>query len=83
MAESMVERVRAALKAVSRDDFWCDYLTDHEAIVYARAAIAAMREPTEAMVNGWDDPPCSEIWRSMIDVALATSSDEADTAESA
>ncbi len=47
----------------------------------ARAAIAAMREPTEAMLDALDDPDAAErllqraswredIWRAMIDGAL-------------
>lgn len=40
----------------------------------ARAAIAAMREPTEAMLEAGGDPyldvPVSAIWRAMIDAAL-------------
>lgn len=45
---------------------------------FARAAILAMREPTEGMVNagyGTDDAiqghDCAAIWRLMIDAALA------------
>jgi hypothetical protein len=41
---------------------------------YARAAVKAMREPTPAMVKaGWEmgGSPRADIWRAMIDAALA------------
>jgi len=46
-----------------------------DAVVLARAAIAAMREPTEAMLaeafdNLVGEETCARIWREMIDEAL-------------
>ena len=41
----------------------------------ARAAIAAMREPTESMLAVFadgEDPAYAEDWRTLIDAALAT-----------
>jgi hypothetical protein len=75
MAEGMVERVARALEAL------CEH--DGEPVQeMARAAIAAMREPTREMIiagervapaaEGYsmpDDIP--DTWRAMIDAALA------------
>lgn len=36
----------------------------------ARAAIEAMREPTEAMIAAGDEQSCQETYRRMIDAAL-------------
>lgn len=56
-----------------------DEITQEAVLLLARAAIAAMREPTESMVaegsphirQGWRDI-ASEIWRKMIDASLTT-----------
>lgn len=69
---TMIERVAAALEAVPVDP---DPGGPHGADYYersARAAIAAMRDPTEGMmldprVRGDDD---IEAWQAMIDAAL-------------
>lgn len=74
MTDSMIERVASAIARsaravgggyVSGDEFpWEDA---------ARAAIAAMREPTEAMVaeaRRNNHPRDEETWRTMIDAAL-------------
>jgi hypothetical protein len=69
----MIERVARVLHA--RDDYdgytWHDYIPD------ARAAIAAMREPTDRMVHvgtmanlRQDGFFMGGIWKNMIDAAL-------------
>ena len=72
----MIERVARALARYldGEDDGW-EYYTNE-----ARAAIKAMREPTEAMINGLRiAQECGDstaalwaplVWRSMIDTAL-------------
>jgi len=72
---SMVERVARAI--AESNEVWGDDL------VKARAAIAAMREPTEAMVNagshlyvagtarGELDYEAETVWKAMIDAADA------------
>jgi len=53
------------------DNFWRD--SDIEWLERARIAIAALREPTEAMVaaaNQLNHPRDVEVWRAMIDEAL-------------
>jgi hypothetical protein len=67
---SLVERVARALAAAAGDDpnrYWGEYQDD------ARAAIAAMREPTEAMVNVLRNTEHGILddWHAMIDAALA------------
>ena len=68
----MIERVaKAILKAYSEDP-WED-LNKHWREVYtteARAAIEAMRKPTEAMILNSNTHSCLSIWQSMIDEAL-------------
>ncbi len=78
MIDDMVERVALAL---------CNHLNEGAASLYeelgedtardlARVAIAAMREPTEAMVDaGVEAAVCDNAplaWPAMIDAALAT-----------
>ena len=63
---SMVERVALAL-GTADSDRRSGY---HD---LARAAIAAMREPTQTMVytaNRLNHPRDDEVWRTMIDTAL-------------
>lgn len=85
MTSEMVERVAGALHAAHAEVGWpadecetCDKL--------ARAAIEAMREPTEAMIRagepvvydcyslepgeGLDENPALPTWQAMIDAAL-------------
>jgi hypothetical protein len=88
-SEDMVERVaRAILEAAGdramgdTDDLSCVLIDgDMDLIGLARAAIEAMREPTEAMLQAqhmdamWDEPdegkPAAYYdWRAMIDAAL-------------
>lgn len=72
--QSMVERVARALYGAGDNAVGWESVVDE-----ARAAIAAMREPTEAMLailedrmEYWDnDKPISDIYSSMIDAALA------------
>ena len=87
-----VERVaRAICRAMWGDD--CPLMTaaafeeEHwsQTLAEARAAIAAMREPTEAMLGAGQRPPRAPFryvaeeslllrWQAMIDAALATTS---------
>jgi hypothetical protein len=68
--KTMLDRVADASWAL-RDNLTATYED------YARAAIAAMREPTPAMVKaGWEKlagggHTLADIWRAMIDAALA------------
>jgi len=84
----MMTKVEGVAKAIAARDLdegdgfydWfalTEEVTD-KYLAMARAAIDAMREPTEAMVNaGYDvgyspDPlPTDEVWRAMIDAALS------------
>lgn len=65
----MVERVAHAIKAKVPFGYG---MTDAETLQYARAAIEAMREPTEAMLdNGPSEPYMDgDVWAKMIDAAL-------------
>lgn len=76
----MVERMARAMATVLFEDadvywgldpipvavekFWQDYDPA------ARAAIKAMREPTEGMISAALDDDCRDIWTAMIDEAL-------------
>ena len=75
MADSeMVERVATAIRTMQTRP---GGYTDVEDV--ARVAIAAMREPTEAMEAAGDDKaegwmsaaPAGPVWRAMCDAALA------------
>lgn len=93
MSDSLIERVARAMHAkwfeIRPGDFgqaaWEEMPESwrHETMEFARAAIEAMREPTEAMLNakygpenyervsGWLDSLDAEtVWQAMIDVAL-------------
>ena len=85
MSESMAERVAAAIK--KSHDVECGELgttmDEKTASWLARAAIQAMREPTEEMIAAgerpFDEPftggrltPASAVYESMIDAALTT-----------
>lgn len=99
MSDSLIERVARALCAAHyaarfakpRDDAHVQNNVDgnwHLYILSARAAIEAMREPTEAMVKegilggyGWEECKCfltdpTEVWRTMIDAALGKTEGE-------
>ena len=83
MSESMVERVARAICETSDPGGVVDW---HEWVDEARAAISAMREPTQAMLDaadlaekahlaaGGDPETCADhadVWRAMIDEARA------------
>jgi hypothetical protein len=77
MSEGRVERVaRAIFKALWPNSDWDREGHLHRAYLDAsRAAIAAMRVPTKAMVrvgNDWDCAPfvAGRVWQEMIDAAL-------------
>lgn len=67
---TMIEKVARAIQE-------CSLVTGYEArlpeaMLYAKAAIEAMREPNEEMWNAcdnWNDSP-TETWPKMIDAAL-------------
>ena len=67
----MIDRVAQAIFAKDPESLF----TIHQARVYARAAIAAMREPSGEMLTAADlrDGICTsydELWKTMIDAAL-------------
>lgn len=68
----MSEMVERVAQAICGDDNPANILTIHR--IRARAAIEAMREPTEAMVYAdtvkeWPSDACA-AWKAMIDEAL-------------
>lgn len=77
MPETMVEKVARAISAIGSgsDSNWSDYTEE------ARAALQALREPTEAMADAfdnmkaWDDddrlPEAREAMEAFIDAALS------------
>ncbi len=54
MASTMIEKVRLAVQAAEVNGSKYD-LTDHYAEAIARAAIAAMREPTDEMIEAAEE----------------------------
>ncbi len=73
----MVERVARALAAAYSDALGAKTQIVAEDYEAARAAIAAMREPTEGMLDAFYDEPCwgdgpeaRDTWRAMIDRAM-------------
>lgn len=68
MAESMIETVARAIRAKVPVGYG---MTEDESLDYARAAIEAMREPTDAMVGAgqWEIDPVA-MFQNMIDAAL-------------
>ena len=76
----MIERVAAAMWERTHDGRWDDWGDgqDESRIIHredARAAIEAMREPTEEMSHaGWrtDSGISRVVWQAMIDKALNT-----------
>lgn len=79
MSHDLIERVaRAIYPYDAHVEGECD-VCDAEmraARATARRALAAMREPTEAMVAAgkaimWRDDMAADVWRGMVDVALA------------
>jgi len=70
MTDSMIERVARALLVADRSAITPDYYQR-----MARAAIEAMREPTEAMLDAGvnfreRNARTEQIWQAMIDAAL-------------
>ena len=83
MSERMVDRVAYAIAKASTSDWsdehhWCmNYKNRERFIAIARAAIEAMREPTESVVFGarfWANSPAfdhaADIYKCMIHEAL-------------
>ena len=76
MTDDMIERVARALADAERDRR--PSMAEPFAETLARAALAAMREPTDAMVDAawtsWEDREGSKgfvgVWQAMIDEAL-------------
>jgi hypothetical protein len=74
----MVERVAGALFEAARGIKWeyADAANRGGFLTEARAAIATMREPTEAMIDECPYLGCeaegspTEIWQAMIDAAM-------------
>lgn len=73
----MVERVAQAIAGALKQAYWeREEPTDDDHLAAARAAIEAMREPTEAMwAKGTgarldESPSTHKVWREMIDEAL-------------
>jgi hypothetical protein len=84
MTNEMIDRVAGALLMRSRSVMdGPNYPSPADCEHLARAAIEAMRDPTPEMVlagwksPGWDDTGCADsesaadVWRAMIDTALA------------
>lgn len=72
----MVERVAEAIAISGNGGTWDDWYNEDQREFHrkrARAAIEAMREPTESMVEaGWNAPgdQPQTHWEAMIDAAL-------------
>jgi hypothetical protein len=65
----MSEMIERVAKAIWEQAF--DPMEHDEAVVYARAAIAAMREPTVGMINSvWASSGDILAWKVFIDEAL-------------
>lgn len=71
---TMIEKVANAI-----DREWCEWQRTHDQTIYsnvlrnkmARAAIEAMREPTEAMLSNIRPSLLPrDVWQAMIDAAL-------------
>jgi hypothetical protein len=68
MSDNMIERVARALYAM---EYSGDSTTAEFWERMARAAIEAMREPTQAMLDAGEPQVLTEtVWRSMIDAVL-------------
>ncbi len=69
-AADMVERVAIAISLADDDGLRAETIASYYRAL-ARAAIAAMREPTDAMVReGGPYATSLHCWRAMIDAAL-------------
>jgi hypothetical protein len=71
---TMVKRVAQALQ----QETGTAPLDETAAFALARAAIAAMREPTQEMLDAWLRAPGAirEGWQAMVDCALRETEDE-------
>lgn len=73
----MVERVARAMRSAITSDSWDDLVegSKEDFRCAARAAIAAMREPTGAMIESCGNGECAKwapgAWQLMIDAASA------------
>jgi hypothetical protein len=90
MSETMVERVEKAVRSAFTDAELNNPRISFEQLtsILTRAAIEAMRQPTEAMIaegesaasfgigKPTDDEAVTRVWQCMIDAALATPSPE-------
>lgn len=66
---SMIERVALAIEKIVNDNWENGDITTREQVT--RAAIEAMREPTDAMIDcGVDGDDAVDIYQRMIDAAL-------------
>lgn len=81
----MIERVARAIAAAGTIVDWDEMSVacQEQFTKEARAAIAAMREPSETMVDaGYQaSPPVEYIWQAMIDAALGGLRDEREKAD--
>jgi hypothetical protein len=91
----MVEKVARAMAPMFADanSYWCNGTEWPNcppdtcqcrtmAFEAARAAIAAMREPTEEMLEaGWQHSSARTAWQGMIDAALTSSEPQAPSSE--
>jgi len=70
METPMIERVAKAIwrSMGDNDDAFLDFRDDY--LLYARAAIEAMREPTEGMLEAASRADLEDEWSAMIDAAL-------------
>jgi len=66
-----LEQVKQALRDACRKEYGSDWNND-VAIAFARAALEATKEPTEAMLAGsnWPDDMSRDIFNAMIQSAL-------------
>lgn len=73
MSALMVERVAKAIHSRRGHIPWPDKNSCESCMLDAKAAITAMREPTEEMIyrNGINDSgKAADLWKLMIDAAL-------------
>lgn len=69
MSETMLDRL---VDAVMADEAWSSFWSRHECKALVRAALAELREPTDAMLAAGSAPNLIlvERWQAMIDTAL-------------
>ena len=72
----MSEMVELVARAIRKSEAWSSFWSVEDSRIMARAAIAAMREPTGQMCKAGIDgltasvPASAAIWRAMIGEAL-------------